>query len=286
MSSRRTLLATAAAAVAMGLIGCAVVPTAPASQPATSPATESSTPTAPALSFVVGSDGHLGDPEAPGNPYPQFVATVNALNARQPLDVVILNGDLAQGGVALARQVKATLDGLAVPYVVVPGNHDELSPTQWREVWGSAPNQVRRFGARSIVLATTSNAAGELLCPDEAWLRRALAGEAGQSDVLVFLHITPKDWTRYGVDCPGVRKLFAATPNLRAVFNGHDHDQDGQLVEHGVHYLFDAHLGGHWGTTYAGFRLTTLQAGELHSRMMELDGTPLPETRISWRPGE
>lgn len=289
MTSRRALLGGAAALVAAQVAGCSGREPAAerssvslASTPSPSAIGTATAPTSPPLRFVVGSDGHLGDPKAPGDPYPEFVDAVNRLHAADPLDFVVVNGDIAQGGIKPQRAAKRSLDRLAVPYFAVPGNHDELTLAQWRDVWGADPDQVRRFGDRSIVLANTSNAAGEYRCADEPWLAQALTAEAGQRDVLVFMHITPKDWTKYGVDCPAVRKTLSASVNLRAVFNGHDHDQDGQLTSAGVQYFFAAHLGGHWGTDYTGFRLGSLDGAILTTRMVQLDGTLRPETRISW----
>jgi hypothetical protein len=47
--------------------------------------------------------------------------------------------------------------------------------------------------------------------------------------------------------------------NLRAVFHGHEHDQDGIKWQDGIPYLFDSHVGGNWGTPYKGFRVVEMQ---------------------------
>ena len=287
MTSRRALLTGAGAVLAAHLVGCqsdgAKAPPSVATSPAGTPAmratpSRSSRP----LRFVVGSDGHLGDRKAPGNPYPAFVQAVNALHAKASLDFVVVNGDIAQGGLKRQQQAKKALAGLKVPCFVVPGNHDRLTRAQWRKVWRTEPSLVKRFGTRSIILANTSNAAGDQLCAKKSWLQEALRGQAGQQDVLVFMHVTPDDWTKFGVDCPAIRTVLSKASNLRAVFNGHDHDQDGQLTSAGVDYFFDGHLGGHWGTDYVGFRLSTLDGNALTTQMVKLDGTLLPETRLSW----
>jgi hypothetical protein len=46
--------------------------------------------------------------------------------------------------------------------------------------------------------------------------------------------------------------------NLRAVFHGHEHDQDGIKWQDGIPYLFDSHMGGNWGTSYKGYRIVEL----------------------------
>ena len=287
MTSRRALLTGAGAVLAAHLTGCQSAGAKTPPSAATSPPGRPVMPATPSrssrpLRFVVGSDGHLGDPKAPGDPYPAFVKTVNALHAQASLDFVVVNGDITQGGVKRQQQVKGVLAGLKMPSVVVPGNHDELTRAQWRKVWRAEPNLVERFGDRSIILANTSNSAGDYLCAKRSWLQEALHDQASQQDVLVFMHITPDDWTKFGVDCPDIRKVLSQTPNLRAVFNGHDHDQDGQMTSAGVDYFFDAHLGGHWGTDYVGFRLSSLDGNTLTTQMVRLDGTLLPETSLSW----
>jgi hypothetical protein len=47
-------------------------------------------------------------------------------------------------------------------------------------------------------------------------------------------------------------------PNIRAVFHGHEHDQDGIKKESAIPYMFDAHVGGNWGTPYRGFRVVEI----------------------------
>jgi len=291
MTSRRALIAGGAALLAAHLAGCtesaakpggASIDTASASPSSASAGSGATTSASEPLRFVVGSDGHFGEAKAPGNVYPKFVEAVNRLHEADPLDFVVVNGDIAQGGIEPQHTVRKTLDELAVPYYVVPGNHDGLSPEQWQDVWGSQQEQVIDFGDRSIVLANTSNAVGDYLCADVAWLAEALASAEDQRDVLVFMHITCKDWTTYGVDCPDVRKLLSRVSNLRAVFNGHDHDEDGRKTSAGVDYFFDGHLGGHWGTDYTGFRVGTLDGNQLATRMVQLDGVLRPEIRISW----
>ncbi len=235
------------------------------------------------LRFVTASDGHLGEDGTDSRRFlAEFVAAVNRLHAVDPVDFAVLNGDIGHGGRTLLEEARAGLDGLAMPYFASQGNHDGVSATDWEDVWGRPANLVHRVGARSIVIANTSNEAGDYLCPDPGWLRQALAGEAGQQDVFAFLHITPHTWTRFGIACDTAAALFAGTPNLRAVFNGHDHDEAGLKVDRGVPYFFDAHYGGHWGTPYRAFRVVEVAAGRLTTRLVSTDGTRLPVESLTW----
>jgi 3',5'-cyclic AMP phosphodiesterase CpdA len=234
---------------------------------------------------VVASDAHFGEKGTGSKRHlADFVAAVNRLHRSTPLDVVVLNGDIGHGGQRLLKEAKHVLDGLEPPLLVVPGNHDGVSAKTWQRVWGTPENQVRRFGERSLIAANTSDKRGRYLCADPKWLRSRLAAEAGQRDVLVFMHITPRRWTKHGIDCPSVRSLLARTPNVRAVFNGHDHDQDGIKTDSGMPYLFDGRIGGHWGLAYRGFRLVDVSAGRLHTQMMSVEGKEFPQKVLTWTP--
>jgi len=235
------------------------------------------------LHFAVASDGHYGEP---GTDYQfKFGTLVNALNqATQAdrLDFVVINGDISHGGLASARQAKLALDGLQVPYFVTQGNHDELTAAEWERVWGTPGNQLRRFGERSIVALNTSNAAGDYLCADQAWLAEALRREAAQRDVFVFFHITAAKWTKHGIDCPGVRRLLAEAGNVRAVFNGHDHDQVARKDDAGLPYFFDGHFGGSWGVPELTYRDVVVAEGTLTTRLLTVGGEQLSSTSLSW----
>ena len=47
-------------------------------------------------------------------------------------------------------------------------------------------------------------------------------------------------------------------PNVKAIFNGHDHDEEGIKTKNNIPFIFDAHFGGNWGTAYRGFRVVEL----------------------------
>lgn len=285
-SSRRRVLAAGLSLGAAALAGCARPVPAPSTTPASPTGEGGATPAAAAtLRFVVGSDAHLGQAGTGAKRrLADFVAAVNRLHRSAPLDLVVVNGDIGHGGARLLKDARRSLAGLVPPLLAVPGNHDGVSEETWREVWGAPENQVLRFGERSIVAVNTSDVRGRYLCADEDWLRSRLAEEAGQRDVFVVMHITPAKWTKFGVDCPSVRSLLAGTPNVRAVFNGHDHDQDGIRTDSGLPYLFDGRIGGDWGPAYRGFRLVEVSAGRLQTRMLSVAGEEFPQKVLTWLP--
>lgn len=278
MRVRRTSIIRAAVLTSV-LTGCATaVPPVPFAAPSASP-----TPVVDRLHFAVASDFHYGEP---GTDYQagfaQAVAGLNAADAADPLAFVALNGDISHGGVGLAQQAKVALAGLRPRLLVTPGNHDELTGAEWQQVWGAPADQVVRFGDRSAILASTSNAAGDYLCPNQQWLAEALAGEARQRDVFVIFHITVKKWTKHGIDCPQTRALLAGTSNVRAVFNGHDHDQVSVKDDDGVSYFFDGHVGGSWGAPERTYRDVLVTDAGLSTRLLTLDGRELARDVLTW----
>jgi hypothetical protein len=83
------------------------------------------------------------------------------------------------------------------------------------------------------------------------------------------MHITPFKWTQHGISCPELVELFNKQTNLKAVFHGHDHDQDGAKENSGKHYFFDSHIAGNWGTQYRGYRIVEiLKTGKILTYQM------------------
>ena len=81
-----------------------------------------------------------------------------------------------------------------------------------------------------------------------------------QKNVFIFIHINPAKQTNGAVDCPELFDIFAKQNNIKAVFNGHDHDQEGIKKKNEIPFIFDAHFGGDWGTPYRGFRVVELMS--------------------------
>ena len=71
-------------------------------------------------------------------------------------------------------------------------------------------------------------------------------------------HINPVKLTTHAVDCPELLELLKKYPNVRAVFNGHDHDEENIKTKDNIPFVFDAHFGGSWGTNYRGYRIVEL----------------------------
>ncbi len=179
---------------------------------------------------------------------------MNAEHAREPLFRLIFNGHISHA-VAHLPAARRALDGLNLRLEVVPGNHDEASPAQWLAAWGVPVNLIARYGDVALVLVTTSDQAGEYLCPDRDWLVDALAQVADARAVFLALHVPERRLSRRGVACDGLLELELGTANLRAVLHGHDHDLSDVVSTDGLPFVFGGHAGGHWGTPQRTFRV-------------------------------
>ncbi len=217
--------------------------------------------TEPLLRFVVASDGHYGYQGSPYEAYyAAFTSEVNKLHAIKPFDFCMINGDIIHDDKKYLSPAKKALDTLSLRYYVSQGNHDHASPEEWKSTWGMPVNFDFSIQENSFLVGTTSNEKGTYLCPDLEWMGRALEKHKSQKNIFIFLHINPAKLTRYAVDCPQLFPLLNRYQNVRAVFNGHDHDEDGIKIRQGIPFVFDAHFGGGggWGTPYTGFRIVEL----------------------------
>jgi 3',5'-cyclic-AMP phosphodiesterase len=207
------------------------------------------------LRFAVASDGHYGQPKTEYKAYFDHIVT-NLQNERRlrKLDFCVFNGDLFHDDVKFLPEVKAQFERLGFPYYVTRGNHDHVTPEQWRQTWGYDLNHVVEMGRNAIILADSSNEKGEYKCPDVAWLDARLAELKDKQHVFLFVHIPYKKWSEHGVVCSQMESVLAKYPNLKAGFHGHDHAIDvGKIGE--KPFFFDGHFGGNWGTKYRGYRV-------------------------------
>jgi hypothetical protein len=207
------------------------------------------------LRFAVGSDGHYGQPNTDyENFFLEFVKNITGFHEQIPLDACMLNGDIIHDQPEMLVRAKQSLDNLPVPYLVTQGNHDMVSAEYWQQVWNVPVNYKAIINGQVLLMMTTSNEKGQYLSPDLEWLKIKLDVHKGRN-VFLFLHIGQQKWTRNCIDNPAYADLVSDYPNLKAVFHGHDHDQDGVKLLDSIPHLFDSHVGGSWGTPYRGYRI-------------------------------
>ncbi|GAB3758013.1 hypothetical protein GCM10028817_30570 [Spirosoma pomorum] len=107
----------------------------------------------------------------------------------------------------------------------------------------------------TLVLLDTSNEAGDYLCGDSQWLDAAMKSARTDRPVFLFMHI-PYIHNATATDvCGDVVTVLNRYPAVRAVFHGHDHNKDFEVVAGSIALLFDAHFGSSWGTLYRGYRV-------------------------------
>ena len=211
------------------------------------------------LRFAVASDVHYGQPNTLFEQMTETVVNqINLFHQQSPLDFSVVNGDLIHNEKEFLPLVKGKLDVLKMPYYVTRGNHDMVTPEYWNSVWGTPLNHDNVVKDCGILLGDTSNEKGVYLSPDLSWLNKTLESHKDKKQVFIFLHIPQAKWTKNGISTPEVFATIKKYPNVKAVFHGHEHDQDSFKMVEKVPYIFDAHVGGNWGTPYKGFRVVEL----------------------------
>lgn len=223
-----------------------------------------------ALRFVVASDSHYGQPKTDfDGMIEKIIGQINSFHNNHPLDFCVINGDIIHNEKPLMPLAKKQIEKLTMPWYVTRGNHDMVSTDYWKEVWGTPVNHDVVIKKKGIILGDTSNEEGKYLSPDLVWLKQTLDKHQQHKQVFLFLHIPQAKWTANGIDTPAFFELIKQYPNLKAVFHGHEHDQDGVRMSNDIPFFFDSHIGGSWGTAYKGFRVVELMDdGSLVTYMM------------------
>lgn len=161
------------------------------------------------------SDTHIRMPgqliEGKVDTFAYLTVCIDRINALpQKPDLVVASGDLADSGSADEyRRIRAEFDRLAMPYCVMPGNHDLREPM--REVFGGTPalpEATGRYlqyavdlpGLRILCLDTLDEGKeGGWLCIERLdWLHAQLA--ASSKPTMIFLHHPPFDCGIPGMD--------------------------------------------------------------------------------------
>ena len=211
------------------------------------------------LRFVIASDGHYGQPGTEYEKYHEtLVNRINEEHAANPFAFCMINGDIIHDDKKHYPAAKAALDKLQLKYYVSQGNHDHVNASEWESIWNMPVNLDFTMKENAFLIATTSNEKGTYLSPDINWMATKLEQHRQQKNVFIFIHINPGKLTANAVDSPELFELFAQYHNVKAVFNGHDHDEEGIKMKQNIPFIFDAHFGGNWGTAYRGFRVVEL----------------------------
>lgn len=172
------------------------------------------------------------------DPRERLRPAVADINRRHPdAEMVVVTGDLAHWGEPGAYDdLKAILDGLAMPYRLVLGNHDDRA--EFLKVFPDSPVDESGFvqwaeetpaGLFVFLDTLIPGTDGGALCDDRlAWLRATLDAAQG-TPVYLFLHHAPMDLGIQGMDAIRLQNPEALLDALRVhgdvrhIFFGHIH---------------------------------------------------------------
>ena len=189
-------------------------------------------------------DSHLGyDLEIDGRPIDaadrlaEAVTHINGLDPRP--DFVIVTGDLtADGQPEDYDRLAALLDGLAMPFSLIPGNHDSREALRdafpalsWSEPPGGFLHHEIALGPLRLIALDTlvPGAEGGALCDARlAWLEERLAAAPEQPTVIAMHHppvaVGIPEFDRMGCrDGPALGALLRRYGSIEAVICGHVH---------------------------------------------------------------
>lgn len=219
----------------------------------------SRTSSADRFRFAITSDGHYGENRTSfADNFAKISNAINGFHKTSPLQFAVANGDLFHDDPALLNPAAEALKKIVPPLYVTKGNHDRASTARWEEVWGMGVNHAVAMDDNVLLFAVTADEKGAYHSPDVDWFEEQLKKYRNARNIFIFCHITPVKWTVHGIDAKAFQTLIKGFPNIRAVFNGHDHDQDGIKMLGRIPFLFDGRFGGSWGTAYQGFRVVEI----------------------------
>lgn len=211
------------------------------------------------LRFATVSDGHYGQPSTEYEfLHNQMVNWLNAEQKSRGLDFTFVNGDLFHNDTSMMPLVKQQWDKLQMPYHVSHGNHDMIDEEQWQQMFTTKWHYSFEKNEAAFIVLNSADDQGKYICPDLEYAKEQLNKYTDKKHLFVFMHITPFSWTGAGLPCPELVTMFNKQSNLKAVFHGHDHDEDGVKENEGKHYFFDSHVAGNWGTKYHGYRIVEI----------------------------
>ncbi|MFI5452676.1 metallophosphoesterase family protein [Pedobacter sp. UC225_61] len=238
MANRRFFIKSSVASLAIASLSPVVTALADASHNAVTKSKQR-----PKLRFAIASDGHYGQPNTNyKKDHENIVRWLNEAHDQNPLNFVIINGDLVHDRPDLLAEVKKEhYDKLKVPFYALPGNHDHADAAIWKTVFGYEDNFSFEKNGVGFVLANTSDTKGAYLCPNKDFLKRELDKFNTLQTVFVVLHIPPHFWVPESpfVECPDTIKLMHSYPNVKAVFHGHDHSLDSVFYTEKLPHFFE-----------------------------------------------
>lgn len=211
------------------------------------------------LRFAVASDIHFGQAKTPFDDNTNTaIQQINQFHRENHLHCCVMNGDLIHNDKTYMPQIKAKFDDLEMPYYVTRGNHDMVGLEEWEQVWKTPTHHDVIIHQNAFIFGDSSNEKGAYISPNLDWLENKFIQHQHQKNILLFIHIPQIVTLPSGINTPSFLSLLKKYKNIKAVFHGHDHMQDTAKVIEGMPFIYDAHIGGDWGTKYQGFRVVEI----------------------------
>jgi outer membrane protein assembly factor BamB len=176
------------------------------------------------LRFAWLSDTHVGSDRGADD----LRISVGDINTIPGLSFVLITGDITEmGSFANLRLAKDILDGLSVPYHIIPGNHDtkwsESGGSDFARLWGDDRFAFESGGFRFIGLSQgpiLRMGDGHWAPQDVRWLEGLLADRGAAAKPTIFVSHYPLD--------PSISNWYAVLDKLKtvptvAVLVGHGH---------------------------------------------------------------
>ncbi len=204
------------------------------------------------LRFVVASDSHMSETQEYWDAGELAAIAREATALEPPPAFFTILGDVTQGGKATEHAlVTEALDGLGVPFVPVPGNHDWYDDgATWSAAHGPDNYSFDLGGVHFIVWNMA-------MTPDDVnvFLRGELAHVGKGMPIVALTHAPPTE--------PITAQLHALGVNY--VLSGHTHTN--RAVDHDgmVELTTEPFLMGGLDFTPAGYRVVTIAGGTLSS---------------------
>lgn len=155
-------------------------------------------------------------------------------NGESRPDLILATGDLANHGSRAAyARIRGRFDALGVPWVWLPGNHDDCAHMSETLSDGAAMTRCVRIGAWRILMldSTIPGEVGGRLGDSELQLLARMLEAGDQSPTLVCLHHQPVEigcaWLDEQMveDAPALFGVLAPHPQVRALLWGHVHQE-------------------------------------------------------------
>ncbi|MBD1423057.1 MULTISPECIES: metallophosphoesterase family protein [Sphingobacterium] len=226
--------------------------------------------------FAIASDLHYGEMNTDYAMHTRnFVSAFRSFHKTNPCAFLVLNGDIIHDDPRFLPEAYDALKDVHEKLYVTQGNHDRVSDSVWLDTWKQAVNSDFTIDDMAFIFGTTSDVFGSLKCPDLDFLRTSLEKYKNKKHVFIFWHIHPHSPSMGCTE--NVKEVLKDYTNVRAVFNGHDHNEEGIRNIEKIPYMFDGRLGGSWGSFDRNFRIIEITKSEIITYLM----TPLTRKMLN-----